>query len=238
MSGTMCRRAGGGGSRRRRARTGGQVGAPRVRARQRAALPLGVGTECRPAGGCVGCRSRTPWSSRTAATRPWSPRCGRAACRTAPPAGPAPCSCRRPAALATLVPLPPPAHDLQTPGAPRSFVPQCSAGSPLFRASAAAAFKRARPPLPPCPAPPQDARDFGVDGYTLRLQRMDRKIKLFICVTLYNEDYDELRKTLVGICDVSAAGRRLGRAARGWLGWGGIPRGPAAGAGTDWSWQQ
>jgi hypothetical protein len=49
----------------------------------------------------------------------------------------------------------------------------------------------------------QDARDFGVDGYTLRLQRMDRKIKLFICVTLYNEDYDELRKTLVGICDVS-----------------------------------
>ncbi len=60
-------------------------------------------------------------------------------------------------------------------------------------------------PLPP-PLPgtvPQDARDFGVDGYTLRLQRMDRKIKLFICVTLYNEDYDELRKTLVGICDVS-----------------------------------
>lgn len=51
----------------------------------------------------------------------------------------------------------------------------------------------------------QDARDFGVDGYTLRLQRMDRKIKLFICVTLYNEDYDELRKTLVGICDVSSA---------------------------------
>ena len=44
-----------------------------------------------------------------------------------------------------------------------------------------------------------------MDGYTLRLQRMDRKIKLFICVTLYNEDYDELRKTLVGICDVSAA---------------------------------
>ena len=42
-----------------------------------------------------------------------------------------------------------------------------------------------------------------MDGYTLRLQRMDRKIKLFICVTLYNEDYDELRKTLVGICDVS-----------------------------------
>lgn len=59
--------------------------------------------------------------------------------------------------------------------------------------------------------PPQDARDFGVDGYTLRLQRMDRKIKLFICVTLYNEDYDELRKTLVGICDVSAAGGRAWR---------------------------
>jgi hypothetical protein len=56
------------------------------------------------------------------------------------------------------------------------------------------------------PVVTEDARDFGVDGYTLRLQRMDRKIKLFICVTLYNEDYDELRKTLVGICDVSAAG--------------------------------
>lgn len=56
-------------------------------------------------------------------------------------------------------------------------------------------------------AAPQDARDFGVDGYTLRLQRMDRKIKLFICVTLYNEDYDELRKTLVGICDVSCRQR-------------------------------
>lgn len=51
------------------------------------------------------------------------------------------------------------------------------------------------------PVVTEDARDFGVDGYTLRLQRMDRKIKLFICVTLYNEDYDELRKTLVGICD-------------------------------------
>lgn len=46
-----------------------------------------------------------------------------------------------------------------------------------------------------------------MDGYTLRLQRMDRKIKLFICVTLYNEDYDELRKTLVGICDVSCRQR-------------------------------
>ena len=50
---------------------------------------------------------------------------------------------------------------------------------------------------------PQDARDFGVDGYTLRLQRMDRNIKLFICITLYNENYDELRKTLMGVCDVS-----------------------------------
>ena len=59
-------------------------------------------------------------------------------------------------------------------------------------------------PTPPSPAS-QDARDFGVDGYTLRLQRMDRKIKLFIVVTLYNEDYDELRKTLVGICDVRGA---------------------------------
>ncbi len=42
-----------------------------------------------------------------------------------------------------------------------------------------------------------------MDGYTLRLQRMDRKIKLFICITLYNEDQDTLRKTLMGVADVS-----------------------------------
>ena len=86
----------------------------------------------------------------------------------------------------------------------------------------------------------QDARDFGIDGYTLRLQvgwedipsssglppvaasllslmsqpsylpplmqRMDRRIKLFICITLYNEDQDELRKTLQGVCDESGQG--------------------------------
>ena len=51
------------------------------------------------------------------------------------------------------------------------------------------------------PVVTEDARDFGIDGYTLRIQRMDRRIKLLICVTLYNEDQDTLRKTLVGICD-------------------------------------
>ena len=56
----------------------------------------------------------------------------------------------------------------------------------------------------------QDPRDFGVDGYTLRLQRMDRHIKLFICITLYNEDQDTLRKTLMGVADVSYQGYEWG----------------------------
>lgn len=51
------------------------------------------------------------------------------------------------------------------------------------------------------PVVTEDARDFGIDGYTLRLQREDRRIRLLICVTLYNEDQDTLRKTLLGICD-------------------------------------
>lgn len=56
----------------------------------------------------------------------------------------------------------------------------------------------------------QDARDFGIDGYTLRLQRMDRNIKLFICITLYNEDQDELRKTIQGVCEVSSRAGGVG----------------------------
>ena len=72
------------------------------------------------------------------------------------------------------------------------------------------------PPTPPCcspilplPAPPpQDARDFGSDGYSLRVQhKFSRHIKLLICVTLYNEDQETLGKTLLGICEVG-----------GWLG--------------------
>lgn len=51
------------------------------------------------------------------------------------------------------------------------------------------------------PVVTEDPRDFGIDGYTLRLQREDRRIRLLICVTLYNEDQDTLRKTLLGICD-------------------------------------
>ena len=51
------------------------------------------------------------------------------------------------------------------------------------------------------PVVTEDPRDFGVDGYTLRLQREDRRIRLLICVTLYNEDQDTLRKTMLGICD-------------------------------------
>jgi len=51
------------------------------------------------------------------------------------------------------------------------------------------------------PVVTEDARDFGIDGYTLRLQRMDRRIKLLICVTLYNEDQDTVHKTMAGICD-------------------------------------
>jgi hypothetical protein len=31
---------------------------------------------------------------------------------------------------------------------------------------------------------------------------MNRHIKLLICVTIYNEDQDTLRKTLMGICEV------------------------------------
>ena len=49
------------------------------------------------------------------------------------------------------------------------------------------------------------------------VQRQDRKIKLFICITLYNEDQDTLRKTLMGVADV-----RRGAA-------GGGARGPSAG---------
>ncbi len=33
---------------------------------------------------------------------------------------------------------------------------------------------------------------------------MDRHIKLFICITLYNEDQDTLRKTLMGVADVGS----------------------------------
>jgi hypothetical protein len=50
----------------------------------------------------------------------------------------------------------------------------------------------------------QDARDFGSDGYSLRVQhKFSRHIKLLICVTLYNEDQETLGKTLLGICEVS-----------------------------------
>jgi hypothetical protein len=65
---------------------------------------------------------------------------------------------------------------------------------------------------PPPPAIlPQDARDFGSDGYSLRVQhKFSRHIKLLICVTLYNEDQDTLGKTLLGICEV--------RLRRGWPG--------------------
>lgn len=65
------------------------------------------------------------------------------------------------------------------------------------------------------PSCAQDPRDFGVDGYTLRLQRLDRKIKLFICITLYNEDQDTLRKTLLGVADVGDCGWSSGRLADG-----------------------
>ena len=52
-------------------------------------------------------------------------------------------------------------------------------------------------------ARPQDARDFGSDGYSLRVQhKFSRHIKLLICVTLYNEDQETLGKTLLGICEV------------------------------------
>lgn len=57
-------------------------------------------------------------------------------------------------------------------------------------------------------SPFQDARDFGSDGYSLRVQhKFSRHIKLLICVTLYNEDQETLGKTLLGICEV---GRRPG----------------------------
>ena len=57
----------------------------------------------------------------------------------------------------------------------------------------------------PLPSAPQDARDFGSDGYSLRVQhRFSRHIKLLICVTLYNEDQETLGKTLLGICEVRA----------------------------------
>lgn len=53
----------------------------------------------------------------------------------------------------------------------------------------------------------QDARDFGSDGYSLRVQhKFSRHIKLLICVTLYNEDQETLGKTLLGICEVRWAG--------------------------------
>lgn len=35
-----------------------------------------------------------------------------------------------------------------------------------------------------------DPRDFGTDGYTLRMARYRRKIKLLVCITLYNEDFE------------------------------------------------
>jgi chitin synthase len=53
------------------------------------------------------------------------------------------------------------------------------------------------------PSATQDARDFGSDGYSLRVQhKFSRHIKLLICVTLYNEDQETLGKTLLGICEV------------------------------------
>ncbi|KDD74358.1 chitin synthase, partial [Helicosporidium sp. ATCC 50920] len=52
------------------------------------------------------------------------------------------------------------------------------------------------------PVTTEDARDFGADGYSLRMQhRYGRHIKLLICVTLYNEDVDTLKKTLNGVCE-------------------------------------
>lgn len=66
------------------------------------------------------------------------------------------------------------------------------------------------------PNPPQDARDFGSDGYSLRVQhKFSRHIKLLICVTLYNEDQETLGKTLLGICEArggSGAGGGEGEA--------------------------
>ncbi|KAI3424139.1 hypothetical protein D9Q98_009499 [Chlorella vulgaris] len=52
------------------------------------------------------------------------------------------------------------------------------------------------------PITTEDARDFGSDGYSLRVQhKFSRHIKLLICVTLYNEDQETLGKTLLGICE-------------------------------------
>ncbi|GAB4813424.1 hypothetical protein N2152v2_000470 [Parachlorella kessleri] len=52
------------------------------------------------------------------------------------------------------------------------------------------------------PVTTEDARDFGSDGYSLRVQhKFSRHIKLLVCVTLYNEDQDTLGKTLLGICE-------------------------------------
>jgi len=52
------------------------------------------------------------------------------------------------------------------------------------------------------PVVTEDARDFGSDGYSLRVQlKFSRHIKLLICVTLYNEDQETLGKTLLGICE-------------------------------------
>lgn len=52
------------------------------------------------------------------------------------------------------------------------------------------------------PVTTEDARDFGSDGYSLRMQhRFGRHIRLLICVTLYNEDADTLNKTLSGVCE-------------------------------------
>jgi hypothetical protein len=55
--------------------------------------------------------------------------------------------------------------------------------------------------VPPCVLP-QDARDFGRDGYSLRLQQQGADVRLLICVTLYNEDAETLNKTLIGVCEV------------------------------------
>lgn len=85
------------------------------------------------------------------------------------------------------------------------------------------------PTLPTLLTPPkhapspslQDARDFGSDGYSLRVQhKFSRHIKLLICVTLYNEDQETLGKTLLGICEV--------RWGEGWrAGWGACSQGMA-----------
>lgn len=79
----------------------------------------------------------------------------------------------------------------------------------------------------------QDARDFGTDGYSLRVQhKFSRHIKLLICVTLYNEDQETLGKTLLGICEVGRRARLLlGGGALLWLL---LLLAPAAAAQAQW----